>query len=186
MRIDARKRRPSASLIVAMLAPIVALGGTAVGLPGKNRIDKNDLKKRVVGAKHVKKNAIGSYQLAPSGVGQTQLKPEAVAARAYAEFSSTGVINVNRPNLGIENANVTHPSAGIYCVDGLPFTPRIALGNVDNDPGDNDEILQVTLDDNGDCPGAEQVTVTVEELPNAAGSPNEGDPTSASFYLLIF
>ena len=41
------RRRPSPALVVAMLALLVALGGTATGLPGKKTIDKNDLRKRV-------------------------------------------------------------------------------------------------------------------------------------------
>jgi hypothetical protein len=46
--------RPSPSLVVSCVALIVALAGTAVALPGKKVIDKNDLKKNVVKSKNIK------------------------------------------------------------------------------------------------------------------------------------
>jgi len=72
------RRRPSPALIVAMLALLVALGGTATGLPGKGRIDKNDLRKRVVGPIHVKKNAVKPFQLAPNAVRPFHLQRDYV------------------------------------------------------------------------------------------------------------
>jgi hypothetical protein len=40
--------------VIGYLALFVALGGTAIGLPGKGVIDKNDLRKNVVKSKNVK------------------------------------------------------------------------------------------------------------------------------------
>jgi hypothetical protein len=37
--------RPSPALIVALIALVAALAGSAVALPGKNKVDKNDIKK---------------------------------------------------------------------------------------------------------------------------------------------
>ena len=47
-----------AALIVAMMALFVALTGVAGALPGKARIDKNDLKRNVVASKNVAPNAL--------------------------------------------------------------------------------------------------------------------------------
>jgi hypothetical protein len=41
-------RRPSPARLVAAIALVAALGGSAVALPGKNNVDKNDLQKKVV------------------------------------------------------------------------------------------------------------------------------------------
>jgi hypothetical protein len=51
-------RRPSPSLVISIAALVVALAGTAVALPGKKLIDKNDLKKNVVKTKTIKNSAV--------------------------------------------------------------------------------------------------------------------------------
>ena len=45
--------RPSPALLVAMLALVVALSGTAIALPGKGTVDKNDIKKNAIKSKQV-------------------------------------------------------------------------------------------------------------------------------------
>ncbi|MDQ3067980.1 MAG: hypothetical protein M3R12_12660 [Actinomycetota bacterium] len=32
-------------------------------------------------------------------------------------------------SFNITQANVTHPQAGVYCIGGLPFQPKVAVGN---------------------------------------------------------
>jgi hypothetical protein len=51
-------RRPSPGTVLGLIALIVALAGTAVALPGKKSIDKNDLRANVVKSKHVAPDAI--------------------------------------------------------------------------------------------------------------------------------
>ena len=65
-------RRPSPALIVAMVALVAALGGTAVGLPGKKKIDGNDLKKNVVGLKSMKNNSVGPAELKANSVNNSE------------------------------------------------------------------------------------------------------------------
>lgn len=43
--------RPSPAMVVAVIALIVAIGGTAVALPGKFTVGKDDLRKSSVGAR---------------------------------------------------------------------------------------------------------------------------------------
>jgi hypothetical protein len=171
-------RRPSPALIVAFLALLVALGGTAIGLPGKNRIDKNDLKKRVVRAINVQKNAIRQYQIDLGAVGQTQLKDEVVAARAYAYVDSNATVRTDAPSFGITNGNLSTPATGRYCVDGLPFTPRHVQATADSF-GDNDNIITVLTGRDDSCPGTEQATIENYDI-SAAGLSNEG------FFLVIY
>ena len=47
-------RRPSPATIVAFLAVVVALSGSAVGLPGKNRVDSGDIRNNTVNANGTK------------------------------------------------------------------------------------------------------------------------------------
>jgi hypothetical protein len=48
------RRRPSPGLIVGTVALIVALAGTSFALPGRNNVDRNDLRRNSVGAKALK------------------------------------------------------------------------------------------------------------------------------------
>jgi hypothetical protein len=71
------RKRPSlavilagAALVAALAALVVSMAGTATGLPGKHRIDRNDLRKRVVGPIQIKKNAVRGYQVKESTLGQ--------------------------------------------------------------------------------------------------------------------
>ncbi len=51
-------RRPSPALVVAFVALLAALSGTAVALPGKNTVDSGDIKKANVKKSDIAKNAV--------------------------------------------------------------------------------------------------------------------------------
>ena len=53
-------RRPAPALIVAIIALVAALTGSAIALPGRNSVDSNDIQKGAVKAKQIAKNAIKS------------------------------------------------------------------------------------------------------------------------------
>jgi hypothetical protein len=99
-RITAQPRRhPSpglvlgaAGLLTGVAALIVALTGTATGLPGKFRVDGNDLRPRVVKPFNIQRNAIRPYRLAPNTVGHLWLRPNTIAARAYAVINNDGTV----------------------------------------------------------------------------------------------
>ena len=59
MRIE-QGRLPSPGALLAVIALIVALAGTATALPGKNKVDSNDLKRGAVKAKALSKNSVKS------------------------------------------------------------------------------------------------------------------------------
>ncbi|MGK2955056.1 MAG: hypothetical protein ACSLFI_05225, partial [Solirubrobacterales bacterium] len=46
-----RVPRPSPAMVVAMISLIVAIGGTAVALPGKRTVDNDDLRTDSIGAR---------------------------------------------------------------------------------------------------------------------------------------
>jgi hypothetical protein len=111
MRSETTKRPSAATvlaaagLLVAMVALVVALAGTATGLPGKNRIDRNDLRKRVVGPIHMRKNSVRAFQLAPrstrtvhianGAVKQSNSAPNAVNNQHTALFKSSALQKVS-------------------------------------------------------------------------------------------
>jgi hypothetical protein len=78
-------RRPSPALLVAVIALVAALAGTATALPGKNKVDKNDIKKGAVKSKAIKKNAVKAKHVADGAVGTAEIADGSVAEADVAE-----------------------------------------------------------------------------------------------------
>jgi len=72
------ERRPSPALVIACIALFAALAGTSIALPGKNSVDKNDLRKKVVGAKNIKTNAVTSGKIKRNAVTAAKIKDQGV------------------------------------------------------------------------------------------------------------
>ena len=69
--MQARKdRRPSPALIVAIIALVAALAGSAVALPGKSSVKKNDIAKNAVVSKAIKNDKVKGVDIAESSLGQ--------------------------------------------------------------------------------------------------------------------
>lgn len=49
-------------------------------------------------------------------------------AAGYAAIGPTGDVNEAK-SFNIADANVTHPQPGVYCIGGLSFQPKVAVGN---------------------------------------------------------
>lgn len=91
--MDSGTRRPSASLVVSFIALVIAISGTAVALPGKNKVETNDLEKRAVTSKKIdtgavstkklKNLAVTSAKLAGDSVGDAQLSEVEVIGGSY-------------------------------------------------------------------------------------------------------
>lgn len=61
-----RMPRPSPAMVVAVISLIVAIGGTATALPGRFKVDRNDLRNSVVGARSIGKVVLEHRQGLPS------------------------------------------------------------------------------------------------------------------------
>jgi hypothetical protein len=70
------KKRPSPALLVAVIALVAALAGTATALPGKKTIDKNDFKKGAVTKKAIKAGAVTTKAVKDGGIGAVDLTPD--------------------------------------------------------------------------------------------------------------
>jgi hypothetical protein len=51
-------RKPSPAMLVAFIALLAALSGSAIALPGKNTVDSGDIKNNVVGSKDLRNNGV--------------------------------------------------------------------------------------------------------------------------------
>ena len=69
-------RRPSPAMLVAVIALVAALAGTATALPGKNTVDKNDIKKNAVKSKQIKKGQVKSVDIGDGQVAAADLAPD--------------------------------------------------------------------------------------------------------------
>ena len=71
-------RRPSPSMVVAMLALFVAIGGTAAGLPGRNSVDSGDVKDENLRSKDLRADSVGNDEILNSAVRQDEIALGAV------------------------------------------------------------------------------------------------------------
>jgi len=86
-----RPRRPSAGLVVAVVALVFALSGAAVALPGKNKVDKNDIAKNAVTSKALKNGAVTEAKLGAGAVTSAKLADNAVTG-AKVDEASLGIV----------------------------------------------------------------------------------------------
>jgi hypothetical protein len=82
-------RLPSPALVVACVALVAALGGTAVALPGKGGVDKNDIRANAVSGKTIRPGAVTSDKIADSSVGSGDLADGSVGNADLANGSVT-------------------------------------------------------------------------------------------------
>jgi hypothetical protein len=90
-------RRPSPAMAVAFVALLAALSGTAVALPGKNKVDKNDIRKNAVRGKAIASNAVTGRK-----VRNNSLTGADVTGLTGADITNEGVTgdDVNESTLG--------------------------------------------------------------------------------------
>ncbi len=83
-------RIPSPGLLVGVIALVLALAGSAVALPGKGSVDKNDLAKGAVTKKAIKKGAVTKKALAANAVATSALADGAVTTPKLASGAVEG------------------------------------------------------------------------------------------------
>lgn len=71
--MESKAMRPSASLVISFIALAVAISGTAVALPGKNKVETNDLEKRAVTSKKIASKAVTTKKLKNLAVTSAKL-----------------------------------------------------------------------------------------------------------------
>ena len=141
--------------VVGTLALFIVLGTgayAATKLP-KNSVTSRQVKNGSLLAKDLKKGQVKAGATGAAGVtgakgakglggpsgdfGPTGEKgPQGDAGltgqgRVYAGVTSTGQVLINPPSKGLANANITKGGTGEYCINGLPFTPRVTLARPD-------------------------------------------------------
>jgi hypothetical protein len=83
-----KRHRPSPGFVLGFIALLVALSGTAVGLPGKKSVDKNDLKKNVVTKKTIKNGAVTQAKIANGAVTDSKAADSVFQGATKGSFGS--------------------------------------------------------------------------------------------------
>ena len=178
-----RKAKPSPAMVVAFVALLAALGGTAGALSGKNGVDNNDIKKNAVDSANIVKNGVTGDDAKESTFGEVPSADNGV--QGYAHIDGTAVVDATPAAFNVTSANVTQgASPGIYCFNGLTFTPRNVLVTGDAVGGNNaqDNFMVASTEDNGQCPGVEQASVESRDDDDTAAAALQ----TADFYIVFF
>jgi hypothetical protein len=83
--MQSKVRRPSPALIVAIVALVAALAGTAVALPGKNSVKGNDIAKNAVKSSDIANDKVKGVDVLESSLGQV---PSAARADSAAKVDT--------------------------------------------------------------------------------------------------
>jgi len=192
---------PSPAIIVAALALVAALAGTAIAGPGEttSALTKSKVKKiatrqinalvpgiadeqitrRAPDLSVAHANSANTATNATTANSATQAENAINAANAasaqpaaFAHVSGTGVLDVaNSKNVG----SVSRVGEGVYCFSGIPFAPRGGQATVDP-IGGMDEHAQFDRG-LGDCPGAQPGVDTFDAT---------GALSDAPFYVVFY
>jgi hypothetical protein len=165
------RSRPSPAIVVAILALVAGLAGTAVAGPDATTSAKAVTKAKV---KQISKKTVN--KLAPGlSVANAQNAQNATNAQnaqnaqnansannanapfAYARFNADGVVTPPEQSRNISSANISNPLPGVYCLD-LPFNP--VTGQATSQAQSNaDDIAMIEIATGG---------VALDQCPNTA------------------
>ncbi len=112
--------RPSPAMVVALIALVIAIGGTAVALPGKFTVGRDDLKNSSVGARAMGKMLVGHREVVRS---QDPVPHDGV----FTETRGTIVCPRKAPT-------AIDPAIGVLGPDSFELS-RTAIGNKIGAPG---------------------------------------------------
>jgi hypothetical protein len=173
-----RRARPSPAIIVAVVALVAALAGTAVAAnptATSSAINKKKVKK--IATKQINKAApslsVDNAAKLGGDPASAFLKEDGVR---YARIESDGTIGAQVK--GISQANVTQDGPGDYCFNGLNPAPKGVTATLDRGAGFNSQIYARIGDPAaGHCAGSQLAVETYNSTTTSTNQP---------FYIVIF
>jgi hypothetical protein len=194
-----RKRMTYAN-VMSTIAVFLVLGGATAFAASK--IGANQLKAGAVATGKIKNNAVTAAKLRNNAVTTAKISNDAVTGakvdestlgqvpsaksanfadsanpEAFAQVGTNGTVD---PNLakGLNEANVTHPNEGVYCITVPGFTPR--GGQVTPQfGGSKGTTATITIGGTGNCPAP-----AVQVLTFSGGAAPEF--SSLAFYVMLY
>ena len=181
-----RRLRVSPAMIVAILALVAALAGTATAavlITSKNikngTIRGKDIHRRTISAGKMTKGALLTLKGNRGPVGPRGPAGARGLGLGVALVNGDGTVDETHSSPGITDANVAKINQ-TYCFNNLPFKPKAAVGDLDLNFGVS-KFLQVSVagafGGSATCPGTEQA---------AATEVGTGGTTTAPFYIVFY
>jgi hypothetical protein len=148
-----RIKRPSPALIVAIVALVLALGGTASAIVitsasiADGTIQARDIGLNQINKGNVGDNAFGSREAYDGALGGVDVKDNDLKGKDINESTvgATGVVNAGGGLITGRSATVRHPQLGVYCISATDVpgtvTPR-------------ERPITLTMDKSGDSTNA--------------------------------
>lgn len=199
-------RAPSPSLVVALIALFVSLGGVSYGL-ASGSIDSREIKNNTIRTQDIRNNEVRGRDIRNSTIQGRDVAldtltgldirestldtvPRAGTAMlgrspvAYAHVASTGDV-VAADSRGVGDGNVTRGGSGRYCFRGLGFSFRTAQVTVDYGDaatGGNPSLVAQVAKGNpqGDCDSGNQLEVATADASGGGGA------APAGFFVWFF
>jgi hypothetical protein len=175
MRNVLGRGRPSPAMVVAFIALLAALSGTAVALPGRGSVRADDLRTGSVGKRAIRNGSVGKGEARARSVGISELRDGAVTtAKLEHPIYSARVASDGALVRGVGATSATRVSAGSYRV---AFEQDVSGCSYQVTPGNVNQNLtaQAGLD------GADnrRVFVSLRSAPN-------GVRTDGDFQVAVF
>jgi hypothetical protein len=133
--------------------------------------------------------AIGGTAYAVVGGSPAAGPQEAVA---FANVLEDGTVDPALSSKNLPPSAITHPAAGVYCINDPGFTLNSSTVSADNSFGNNDTLASVALDNTGEglsgCPAtASSARVRTLDLDGLTGSTtNTYDPKLVNHRFVIW
>lgn len=179
-----RIRRPSAALIVATTALFVAMAGTgysAFSVPA-NSVGTSQLKNGAVTSPKLHDGAVTDETIATHSITGDRIKlstlgtvPKANHANtatsagsaqpsAFAHVTVSGGMTPTATldtgnSKNVRSVTLNTGAVGLYCISGIPFTPKGGVASVDGNNGGGQDGAQVDLGTTSGCPSGTQAMV---------------------------
>jgi hypothetical protein len=171
-------KRPSPALVVSIVALVVAMAGTGYAqftLPDKS-VGTRQLKNGAVTNKKLHTDAVTDVKISKNTITGDRIKlgtlgtvPKANLANsatransaqptAFAHVSHTGGLDTGNSK-NVSSVTVNSGASSLYCISGIPFTPRGGQATVDGNDGGAQDGAQVDLGTTTGCPNGTQAMV---------------------------
>ena len=105
-------RRPSPAMVVAFVALLAAVGGTAAALPGKNTVDTGDIKKGAVKRADIARNAVNGRKVRNGSLTGADTRNNSLTGADVNEGSLGQVPSANTAN-SASSANTANSVGGV-------------------------------------------------------------------------
>lgn len=163
---------PSPAMVVAIVALIFAVAGTAVaGVATISVLSKKEKKQtRKIAKDEIKKTAPGlSVANAAKLGGQPASSYAASTTLRTALVAANGTVDAAHSD-GVSQANVTQPTPGVYCFNGLSPVPRSVVAS--HAGGTADIFVQIeNAPTAGVCAGSQFDVATLDSANNLDAEP---------------